>query len=317
MNTVKLLATVISILFFSGVSSASDSPLANLIGTFQKIASGLPNPNSTVTDNSSESQIGQILETYSSSLVQSYGCDLSIKNAVRDTDNALKSGNLSKALMQSKVSAGIIGGCFVLSKRNPNITKEINDYPLSTWAILLGNQLAIGLSLESKMGVKFTDEAHKTSIENARSLLKFASSKNETGAVEILTVLNKAVDSTLDPAASTQSALEGSVESIVSQYDANRFSFDQKFVDKTITVTGKIRNISGDSKKVYIDMLGTPGKNIDNVRLMDSIYFSITDPTQIQKAANLVVGKTSTIRGVYKKEPYSSGINLVGCEILK
>lgn len=322
MTASKLFFTVLSIsIFSSSAMAASDTPLADLFGGFVKSLSnqsGTGQSASPAATGTTNTQIEHILAMYSNSTFgSSHACAKSIKKAVHDTNSALELGDLSKALGQSKISLGMIGGCYAEGKEYPRLVGETINYPLSTWANLIGGQLAIGLSLEAKMGDRLQDSVHKKNIENTKVLLSFANAQNENGAAEMLAELNKAVGSAQDPTASTQSALIGTVESIVSQYSKNSFGFDQKYVGKTITVTGQIDHILGSTDHVSIDMIGTPGKDKNQIGEEDKVSFNITDPAQMSKVSSLEVGKRVKIRGVYQKQPYSSQVSLVSCEILK
>jgi len=342
----KLKVASLGILFavanLPGAAVAAGDPFGALIGGLSGIAKNLAQPQSQAPAgvdtipaeqaqaapapvNTSESNIGRVIDIVGGGGVNECGPgDLDEPDV--GTRRQLDAGDGQKAAFEALYSAQKLAACRInakkgFPKRSHLITRqqrqEIQDVPLQKWASVIGRMLTMSLTLDQKLGSSLQDSIHKKRIEHARTLLTYASSHGEPNAMGDLKQLENVAFASQPAAVSSQAVLTGSVEQVVAAYKKNRFGFDQKYLDKTIIVTGSIKTISGTpGRQVRISMLGTPGKDPDLIGWDDLVACVITSKSGMDKASELGVGDRIKMRGVYRRHNDSPQVILSSCDIL-
>lgn len=165
--------------------------------------------------------------------------------------------------------------------------EKISDYTLAQWASKIAPFLVTSLDAKRASGVDIRNPQDETMAKQARELLSYARA-NGINVDGYLAKLDSVTN--LASKASGEVALLGSVESVVSAFNANSFGFKKKFLGKTIEVTGKVRSVHGGNEYVSISFLGNTKKSKDEVGFQDMLECIITSEPSMSKAANLRVG---------------------------
>lgn len=241
-----------------------------------------------------------------------------LNEADADVRRNLDAGDAQNAALAALFKAQSLAGCRNHANKFPTISeRRLVEVPLHTWAGVIGRMLTMSLTLDQKLGSGLQDSIHKKRIEHTRTLLTYASSHGEPSAMGDLKQLEKVAFANQSAGVSSQSALTGSVEQVVAAFNKNSFGFDQKYLNKTIIVSGPIRTISGTpGRQVRISMLGTPGKDPDLIGWSDSVACIITSKAGMDKAVELGKGDRIKVRGVYRQHNDSPQVVLASCEVL-
>ncbi|PIX87301.1 MAG: hypothetical protein COZ31_11115 [Nitrospirae bacterium CG_4_10_14_3_um_filter_44_29] len=248
------------------------------------------------------------------------GFDESIKRQDLEIHAALDSGNYSRAAMLSEILASSIAR-FAYEKYTPQSeVSQFNELSLADLTAMVGANLTLSLQAKKSSGTDIRNTIDQKTAARARSFLAYALANGIAEAGNTLNNLNKTIGT--EAKASNGSALSGSAEMIVEKFNGNRLGFDQKYLGKTITASGIVLNIVGDSSHVTVRILGNKKKSNDERGFNDEIACVITAPQFIAKAGDLEKGKSVKVRGVYDHDTHDnmmagSQINLSGCEILK
>lgn len=328
-------AVLCALLSLSASAVAAGDPFGALLGGIGSIAKTIVQPQvpagvETLPEeqaqaapapvNTSESNIERVIDIVADGGLNN--CDRSaLDEADVSTRRQLDAGDGQKAAFEALYSAQSLAACRIFAKKFPGSRTSrmygLPPVPLQTWAGVVGRMLTMSLTLDQKLGSGLQDGVHKKRIEHARTLLTYASSRGEPNAAGDLRQLEKVTVSNQPAGVSSQAALTGSVEQIVAAYKKNSFGFDQKYLNKTIIVSGPVRTISGvPGRSVRISMLGTPGKDPDLIGWDDSVACVITSKGGMDKAADVGQGDRIKMRGVYRQHNDSPQVVLADCEIL-
>jgi tRNA_anti-like len=102
---------------------------------------------------------------------------------------------------------------------------------------------------------------------------------------------------------------------LVSQLRANQLRFWNTYAGKSLSITGVVSSITGDSKVAHIRLDGRrEGLSKDDAKFSDYVDCSVQKEDQISKASMLDKGKEATIIGVATKGVMGE-VELSGCAI--
>jgi hypothetical protein len=147
----------------------------------------------------------------------------------------------------------------------------------------------------------------------------YAKSNGAPDAESALNVLQETLGK--EAKAENTSSLTGSAESIVENFNSNKFGFEQKYLGKTIQVHGTILTIEGSGQYANVRILGNKKLSRDELGFQHEISCIITSPKSMSRASDLAAGRNVTVRGVFDHDQHfnmmaGAQVNLSGCEIL-